>query len=237
MRLKIKKSYIIILLVLITSTIFAKEKNNLNTTDNTELIYNVDTITWFGADFSLFRLSNKKKVGQEQKLLKYFYAWSEYYKLSISNVKMANWLSIKKVFNDKEFTDEAYKKLLPSKWIIETPHTISSVDIESHLLNYTSKHTGIGLTFMVESFYKGDPSMVHGYFVWFDIKSKKILHLFKTNGGPSSLHAGYRGVTVGKDKNLPKQNGMTGYWLNGMVESTLKFKIDFKEKNPTKKEN
>ena len=37
-------------------------------------IYGNDTVIWFGADFSLFRLSNPKKMEQDEKLYEYIYA-------------------------------------------------------------------------------------------------------------------------------------------------------------------
>jgi len=203
-----------------------------NSQNNSDIIYNVDTITWFGSDFSLFRLINKKKVGQEVKLEKYLEAWNTYYAAAISNVKIAKWLSVKKVFNDKTFCDNVCEKGFSHKWIVSQPYTISEKMISNHLLDYNSDHSGLGLTFIIESFYKGDPSLVHGYFVWFDIETKDVIYIYKTQGEGRSVHFNSFGLTIGKSKNMPPTTGMTGYWLNGMIDSTLGFGINFKENAP-----
>ena len=197
-----------------------------------EKIYGNDTVTWFGSDFSLFRLSNKKKVGEDEKLQSYIYGWNEYYKASVSNVKIASWISAKKVFNDKKFTDESYKNFLAKNWITEEKHTITKEDIQEHLKNYSSKHKGVGLVFIVECFHKTDLSMVSGYFVWFDIESKEVLQIFDVNGGATTFT--YVKVILPKDDKMPKSKGMIVYWVNGMVDSTIKFANEYKDLNPFK---
>jgi hypothetical protein len=197
-------------------------------------IYGNDTVIWFGADFSLFRLSNPKKMEQDEKLYEYIYAWNLEYKNTISNVKLASWLKAKKVVNDKDFTDSAYESYLTSNWIIEDKHEITLDEIEEHLKNYTSENSGIGLTFILENFKKepsgpGATSKVHGYFIWFDIDSKKIIHSSKISGHPSTAHFNPSGGwVIGKDKKMPKNKGMTGYWFQGMVDATIKFSIEYK---------
>lgn len=205
---------------------------SLSADNNPNIIYNSDTLTWFGSDFSLFRLTNPKKVGEDDKLKKYITAWNVYYNAAIPNVKMASWLSFKKVFNDTTFTSDVPENRIPLIWISKNKHTISDEIIQNHLLNYTSERTGLGLTFIIESFQKGDPSLVHGYFVWFDIKTKKIISIFKTQGTGRSVHFNSFGIALSRSKNMPIANGMTGYWLNGMIDSTLKFSIDFKDNKP-----
>lgn len=210
-------------------------------TENGGAIYNEDTITWFGADFSLFRLTNDKKVGKDEELKEYIFAWNIEYKNSISNVKLASWLSVNKVHNDKEFTDDAYKSFLAANWINTEKHKISRAEIEKHLSHYTSGHKGLGLVYILENFYKGAPigvpsddmTEVSGYFVWFDIESKSIVHIHNIIGNPPNS-INYLPSTYWKQNQvkMPKDKVMTGIWLLGMVDATVKFSIEYKDGLP-----
>ncbi|GEM_PF-6738739 len=206
-------------------------------------IYGNDTIIWFGADFSLFRLSNPRKADKDEKTWEYIHAWNIEYENMISNVKLASLLKIKKVINDKEFTKNAYETFLDKNWIIDDRYKISGEEMQEHLQNYTSSHSGIGLVYMLENFKKEPPgpgamSKVHGYFVWFDISSKEIIKIFETDGHPSTLNyvpSGYWLIGDNK-KNMPKSKGMTGYWFQGMVDATVEFSIEYKKGLPEEEE-
>jgi len=201
-------------------------------------IYGMDTVIWFGADFSLFRLSNARKMGKEEKLQEYIFAWNVEYKNSISNVKLKSWFNAKKVVNDKAFTDDAYVSFIPEQWIVAERHKITRAQIESHVKKVTTENTGLGLIYLIENMYKGapvgvpsndPPSTVHGYFVWFDIASRDIIHIYESGGRPSTSPYSVSGQwTIMNKKKMPKNKGMTGYWFQGMVDATVKFSIDYK---------
>lgn len=218
--------------ILLMTTSFSFAQNDKSASE--QIIYNTDTIVWFGADFSLFRLSNQKKVGQEAKLYEYIYAWNYGYMHSFSNVKLASLISKKKVINDKEFTTSSYKDQLPPIWIIGNEHTVSTSEIEGLLAKVETKNKGVGLICILETFYKGDPSKVDGYFVWFDIESRKILHVYKSEGSPHTSHVNSGGVEIFWYKEKPANKGMTGYWMQGMLSATLRFTFDYKKGIVTK---
>jgi hypothetical protein len=232
-----KKISTFFILLIISSFLFAQDEDNYvqgtSPESINESIYNNDTVVWFGSDFSLFRLSNQKKFGQEERVHPFIYAWIEYYKASISNVKIANWISAKKVFNDKTFTDESYKNFLPKQFIVNEKHVISKSDIETHLKEYSSEHKGVGLVFIIECLHKSDPSMVQGYFVWFDIESKKILHIFDVEGGATTFRL-VKLVIIDDDKMPKRGKGMIDYWTQGMINATVHFATDYKNLNPHK---
>ncbi len=199
-------------------------------------IYSTDTITWFGADFSLFKLANRKKNGQEEKLMKYIYAWNTQYRNYFTNVKMARLLSLKKVYKDFEFTNNVSDNYNESNWISSTRHSINYNDIENHISNFDSENDGIGLVYIIECFNKYEISKVHGYFVWFKIETKEILYIDKTEGKPTTGHLNSWGVEISWDKNMPKNKGMTGFWFQGMIDATIKFTFDYKENDPKEDE-
>lgn len=201
-------------------------------------IYKSDTIVWFGVDFSFFRLSNEKKIGDEDKIKPLIDVWIDAYASAIPNVKLASLLGIKKVINDKEFTNSIYREKIPAVWIIGNRHEVTESDISDHILTYKSDYKGLGLVYVLENFFKGEsgvgdevPSKVHGYFVWFDIDSKDIIEIQEIYGTPATAY--YNGAwVVGQRKGSPKDKGMVGYWLQGMIDATVAFTIDYKRAIP-----
>jgi hypothetical protein len=221
--------------ILIIAPVFAQKNNDLSF----DLpIYKTDTVVWFGPDFSLIRLSNEKKMGDEEKITPLLEVWIEGYSSAISNVKLASLLGVKKVINDKDYTSELYKTELPKEWIVNRRHIITEDDISDHIENFKSDNEGIGVVYIVENFFKGlsgvgdeVPSVVHGYFVWFDIRSKDVIAIQTIDGTPATAY--YNGAwVVGTRKGSPKDKGMVGYWLQGMIDATIAFTIDYKNAIP-----
>ncbi len=195
-----------------------------------EEIYNADTIVWFGADFSLFKLSNPKKSDKDDELSNYVLAWNEEYKKGLSNVKIAQLLKKKKVINDREHTDEVIKEFDYGNWIVTEKHTITIDDIADELSSYASSNKGIGLVYFIENFYKTDPGQLNGYFVWFDIKTKNVIDYYYSKGQPSTVHFSGPELTIySLNKLTPKTKGMVGYWYRGMIDSTVEFVLEYVE--------
>ncbi|OFZ10261.1 MAG: hypothetical protein A3D92_04860 [Bacteroidetes bacterium RIFCSPHIGHO2_02_FULL_44_7] len=224
--------------------------------DTSMVIYKTDTIVWFGTDFSFFRLSNEKKVGTEEIVAPYIPYWIEDYKLAIPNVKIASMLKIKKVIVDNDFTSVLFQDYLPERWIVRERHEVDLDEIRQHIAQYKTEKHGLGLVFIVENFFKGIPgpgdevpSKVHGHFVWFNIDNREIIYSHTISGTPATAYfndmftagAGYNGMgyrggfTIGDKKNRPKDKGMEGYWLQGMIDATVAFTIEYKSALPEKK--
>jgi hypothetical protein len=197
-----------------------------------ESVYNANTIVWFGADFSFFKLTDEKKVGKDDELKVYIDAWNYEYKYGLPNVKLATLLKKEKVINDHEFTDEIAENFSNNQWIVKEENRLDPEEIQSHLLDIESENTGLGLIYIVVNFNKNLPGVM-GYFVWFDIKSKKIKFIYESKGTPSTDHFMNDGMKIylgNKQKNrLPKSQGMTGYWYRGMIDATVDFSIEYKK--------
>ena len=67
--------------------------------------------------------------------------WVKGYASTLSNVKLASLLGVKKVINDKDYTSHSYKTELPKTWIVGNTHSITESDISTHLLNFESDKT------------------------------------------------------------------------------------------------
>lgn len=223
--------YALFIFLFISTSCFTQGSNNAGTPE----VYAADSIVWFGADFSQFNLCNQKKIGQDDKLYVYIQAWKEQYD-KLANTKLASLLKREKVFNDKAYTDLVYQELKGNQWIYnnEPKDALTASDLQDELNDYESEfEEGIGLVFFVNGFNKKIPS-VTGYFVWFDVASKEIIHIYNAQGKPSTQYYNSWGVEVTWDKSLPVSKGMTGYWYQGMVDATLNFTIDFKTAIPRK---
>lgn len=223
-------SRIIVLLTIAAFNLSIAQKSD--ETHFSEIIYNADTIVWFGADFSLFKLSNPKKMDKDDELSKYVYAWNEEYKKGLSNVKLAQLLKKKKVINDKEYTDEVIQEFDYKNWIVMDQYTFTIEDVADQLPSYYSSHKGIGLVYFIENFYKTDPGQLNGYFVWFDIKTKKIIDYYYSKGQPSTVHFSGPEITIYVDKATPKSKGMIGYWYRGMIDATVDFVLKYADGIP-----
>lgn len=192
-------------------------------------IRNLETLNWFGPDFSLFRLSNKRKATEEESNFKYIDIWIKYYEEMVPNVKMASLLGIENVVVDYSYNLDNYQSFLVDDWIQKDRFYITEKDLKYHLKTYESKlKKGIGLTFIIENFHKGKPCKAYGYFVWFDIATNKIIHITPTSGNPSTKYMSSQGFVVTNGMAAGITKGMSGYWLQGMLDATLDFTIDFK---------
>lgn len=194
-----------------------------------ESVYNADTIVWFGADFALFKLSNPKKMGDDEKLRDYVYAWNEEFKFGLSNVKIASLFEKKKVVNDRQFTDELAEDFNVINWVVYDKHTLSMDDVERRVLDYPTDNSGVGLVYIIENFYKSEVSELNGYFVFFDIESRDVLYVFKSTGKPSTVHYTSNGGSFGNSKRVPKNTGMIGYWYRGMIDAVVDFSVNYKQ--------
>lgn len=192
-------------------------------------IYDADTVVWFGADFTFFKLTDPRKVNEDDKLLEYVFAWNEEYKYGLSNVKLASLLEKKKVINDKEFTDAITNDFKVKPWIQSERNTISIEEIQLHLNDIESSNKGLGLIYIIENFYKDLPAELNGYFVWFDIETKKAIHFYQSSGYPNNDYYSASYLSNSASKRMPKSKGMTGYWYRGMIDATVEFTVEYKK--------
>lgn len=202
-------------------------------------IYNRDTVIWFGADFSLFRLTNPAKVGKDDDNRHFIPLWIEEYKYALSNVKLASMLGVSKVLNDKDYTTNSFEGNLPSTWILEEEYSASANDIDNLITKYKSRYSGLGLVFMVVNFQKekpgpgGEVSRVNGYFVWFNTDTREVYEILETHGlAKSNVH-------TSKNPNPPKRSdrGMVYYWMQGMLDATIAYSFDFSDHRPKQEED
>ena len=98
-----------------------------------------------------------------------------------------------------------YLQHLSPVWITTENHVVSNSEIEAHISKYNVSETGIGLVFIVENLNKNIKKS-SGYFIWFDMNSKKIVLSQKVMGRPSA-------------------GGLSSYWGRSLEDAT-RFYVD-----------
>jgi hypothetical protein len=166
-------------------------------------IYTSHSISWFGIDFSLFKLSDVKLIGRESELIKYIPAWQKVYGEGVPLSSLKRWLRKSEFHDYRNIGQEMHHQYKDQEWITENDHFINEDMMKSHLKNYPNVSSGIGLVFMVENLNKKNRIM-SGYFVWFDVSTKQLLQAKKVFGKPSA-------------------GGMSSYWGKSFIPATRNY--------------
>jgi len=131
-----------------------------------------DELTFYGYDFSFFKLSEAKRYGEH--LLPYISEWIEFMRIRKLDDELSNNLK-KSVKSNYEYTNSLVRLIENSELVATSPHSTSNDSIQPHLRKYElTENSGVGLVIFVEGFKKltNETSV---FYVFFDIKTKDIL--------------------------------------------------------------
>ena len=178
-------------------------------------VFESKSITYYGLDFSHFKLYNMKKVGTEESVIKYIPAWIEYFESKKGEPSLNELFK----FNVKTNFELLYRyKALADNWISFSINTLNNDSIQSIVNSYPSSDLNeIGLVIIVECFDKETENVIVNY-TFFNIQTKEILWSIKLRGDAGRA-------------------GMTDHWGKGLVNSYLIFEQIYKsaEKSLKKK--
>jgi hypothetical protein len=136
-------------------------------------IYNIKELTFYGYDFSDWRLAEEKRVGEDMRM--YITAWIDMMKERMISEKLSNWYMKAKATPNFTPTTELAKKINPENLVVTKKHYIHTDSVQSFINKYVLTETeGIGLVMIVECFDK-NTNRTSGYFTFFDIATKKVL--------------------------------------------------------------
>ena len=136
-------------------------------------ILDVKELTFYGYDFSDWRLAETKRIDEDVRT--YIYSWIDMMKDRMTSEKLANWYVKDKVVLNFVPTVELAKKIVPETLVTVKKHYIRYDSLQSFINTYDLKEAeGIGLVMIVECFDK-NTNRTSGYFTFFDIATKKIL--------------------------------------------------------------
>lgn len=190
-----------------TSFLFAQSNDKVleMTKSNLDEVFAADKIVYYGIDFTKMVLTNPNKIGQEEFLKKYFWAWITY----IAEEKdIENYMSRKLDKKNKLIYEPTEIQNLNTQinhpWIQYNDFTYSTDTLASVVNSYVLKETkGVGFVINVENFNKRE-EFVSAYFTFFDIDTREILWTTKVKGKPDGW-------------------GMTKFWAVGIIDATQNF--------------
>jgi hypothetical protein len=201
-----KKIYFLSFFVFSLAVTFAQKKNSSSNSSTTRLTKNDiygSSVVWMGLDFSLLNYVSKKKVGEEQKHLKYVGAWQKEFTKSIPEKKLAQWLGKTLFMSENYYVENLYRENLNRPWMLEYSNSLSSEKIQTQIQTYKSNNQGLALVFIPGVFNETEGLLTLNI-VWFDLDTRAIIDLKEVSvkAGPAS---------------------MTSRWLDGLIEATKNY--------------
>jgi hypothetical protein len=141
-------------------------------TDEKE-IYSAKEFTFYGYDFTDFKLAEVKRLDED--IVKYMWGWIGLMQEKITEERLKDNYRKEKVTINFTPTIELAKKLKGENLVTYIKHIINKDSLQQFIGRYTlSEKEGIGLVMIVECFDKKS-ARTSGYFVWFDISTRKII--------------------------------------------------------------
>ncbi|OYT15096.1 MAG: hypothetical protein B7C24_14890 [Bacteroidetes bacterium 4572_77] len=186
---------------------------------NIQLKSTIDTVFFYGYDFSYFKLNDVKRIGQE--LNKFTYIWIDQMNDANTIKKLSSRMNIGKVVDYQYYIESQYKFLNPMDLVTAINYGIPKDSIQSIIEKYQIPlNSGVGFVVIWECFSDKDKT-VSGYYVFFDQETKKILQ--------SDYYKSYSSYSYNRVKDW-------GYAMCDAFDNyTRKFKIKFIHKeNKTK---
>lgn len=161
-----------------------------------------DEYTFYGIDFSKFKLINGKKMAQGEDIKNTFCpAWLAMFDENKMHKHQKSRLYVE-TLNDERypFQSEQYLKNNPAT-IVNLYSIAWSVDtLELIVKDYQlTRKSGIGISFIISEFNKNE-EQVKGYATFFDIDTRDLLYVFKAYGTASGV-------------------GMTNHWYKGLDDA------------------
>ncbi len=170
-------------------------------------VITAENLTYYGMDFSLFKINETRKIGTEDKIIDYIPAWiSEFEQEWIKdpyNSKMQKSMK-KKISEHKVEVQNSYKLLKEKEWVTFSNNNLKLDSLEAKINNY-HKHSdsGIGFVIIMELFDKPNEKVIANY-TFFDVSTGKILWNMKVSG-------------------FAGKAGMTRHWAQGINSTFLHF--------------
>lgn len=158
--------------------------------------------TYYGIDFSKFKLINGEKMAQGESIKNTFCpAWLEKFDENNSQMFLKSRFYVE-TLNDERYPFQAEQYLKNSHTTIVSLYSIKwSIDtLELIVKDYQlTRKSGIGVSYIISEFNKNN-ELVSGYVTFFDIETRDLLYVFKTHGygrGTGMTNHWYKGLKYG----------------------------------------
>ena len=172
-----------------------------------ERVFNASTVTYYGVDMSMVKLTNSLKIGQDDLIRHYLYAWITTFEKELPPEKyISKWLRKKDGFTFEPEEVQRRTELVDEEWILRESYSFDLEKLTKIIASYDlEQNSGLGFVINAENFNKQHEYMSL-YYTFFDIGTRKILWATKIKGEPGGW-------------------GMNGFWSNGLTNS-IKTYID-----------
>jgi hypothetical protein len=185
-----KSTLQILLLTIITSQCCAqKVKHGIAYPIKIEAIQQADTVFWYGVDFSMARLTDGSKMSEGELMKnKYVPGWIAELNRRYSEEYFSKKIRPKKLSIDLDVVQNKYLEIDAGSFVIFSDYSFSLDSVERKIETYNLRQSsGLGLVLVIENMNKPN-HYVTGYFAFFDIETRTIVHALKTKGLPGSKY-------------------------------------------------
>jgi len=198
----------LIFFLVISQNTFSQSKFILEEySPNIDKVFDSNNVIYYGVDMSMVKLTNPMKVGQDDYIRHYLYAWIQTFEKELSPYQyIRRWLKKKDGFTFEPEDVQKRAELVDEEWVIRESYSFSIEQLKEIIQSYELKQdNGLGFVINAENFNKSREYMTL-YYTFFDINSREILWATKIKGVPGGW-------------------GMNGFWSNGLTNS-IKIYID-----------
>ena len=162
-----------------------------------EDIFKCNKLYFYGYDFTHYTFVEQKRMEQGEKMKGFAFELIEWMNTNKPEYKYANWLKKDTVIFDQQSVTNLNTKIEPKKIMSYIKTSIPKDSLQNMINQYDTKgKSGIGLVQIIECIYRPKKE-VYVWFVFFDIKTQKILDAYESiNHDADSYHglAEYWGV-------------------------------------------
>jgi hypothetical protein len=148
-----------------------------------------DTVYWYGVDFRMARLTDGSKMSEGELMKnKYVPGWmaelNNRYHIEYFSKKIAG----KVVLFELDAVQSDYLQIDARDFVVFSDHSFPLENVGRRIESYDlPQKKGLGLVLVIENMNKPN-RYVTGYFAFFDIESRRIVHALKTKGLPGSKY-------------------------------------------------
>lgn len=195
-------SYLLLVfcLTLSLSAFSQKRKHGIDYPLNVTKLIEANNIVWYGVDFSKSRISDATKIKdatviKEKYIPSWIYLMNKRYDLKYIQKKIKKYTT-----EDLNSIQKLYTNINEEELVLFSDYSFPIDSVKSYVSSYSMpQSSGVGLVLIIENLNKPN-RFISGYFVFFDLTTREVLHATKMKGLPGSKY------------------GFTQWWKEGMIE-------------------
>lgn len=146
-----------------------------NTQEKIEIHQNIDSILFYGYDFSNFKIIDEKRTKQD--IVSFIMIWTEQMELSLKPEDVQSWMNIGSFNYNLDYINNSNLDLNSRRLVTKKEYSIHPDSVQSIINKYpTNNSNSLGFTIIYE-YFSNYYKTISAYYVFFDTRSKKILQI------------------------------------------------------------